>query len=438
MHGPLLLPRTIRATALQLRAHDRSGFQSAWPGILASIDEATSQGAQLLVLPEGTVPAYFLGTRSVNVSEVKAAVADVQQRARRSKCVIAFGAARVQDGKTFNSAYVVNSDGEIAGVADKHFLWHFDRKWFEAGSAVQPVQTSLGALGVMICADGRIPLVAQRLVLAGATILVMPTAWVTSGREPAELENIQADLLAGVRARENGVPFVAANKVGVEAQCIAYCGKSQIIERDGACIALASQDRSEILSASIEIGNKVPNGELCHETMPQQDASSAVLRIALVAEAESLKDSLREIVANTDVDIVVGPGELGRQALEEHGIGAAFVGDETVLNPSGLIAYKKAGYQLVVWETDCPPPWQIRFARTRALELRLYVVTLDRAQHRAYAVDPDGAVLCGTFNGYRVAAFSFNGLRTGDTLVAPYTDILDGLSRAAAASSAVT
>lgn len=434
MHDPPVRPRCVRVAALQLVAHDRNEFQHVWPGILASIDKATSQGAQLLVLPEGTVPGYVLGNQPVNVAQVQAAVDDVQERARRAQCVIAFGAARVHHRKTFNSAYVVNSDGEIAGVADKHFLWHFDRKWFEAGSTLQPVQTSLGSLGVMICADGRIPLVADRLVSAGAAILVMPTAWVTSGRDPTDLENIQADLLASVRARENNVPFVAANKVGVEAQCVAYCGKSQIIERDGSRVALASQHRPEILSAALAIHTALPQATLHGDYPPQQRGSKATLRIALVTDPEHLGNSLSSILENTDADMVVGPGELGRASLERRGVGAAFVGDDKVLSPTGLIAYKEAGYQLIVWETQYESLWQIRFARTRALELRLYVIALDTARDRAYAVGPDGTVVCGTFDGYRVAAFSFNGVRTSETLVAPHTDIMDGLSRAALSS----
>ena len=59
---------------------------------------------------------------------------------------------------------------------------------------------AVGRLGVLICADGRMPGIGRALVDAGAQVLVMPTAWVTSGRNPHELENLQADLLAQVRA----------------------------------------------------------------------------------------------------------------------------------------------------------------------------------------------------------------------------------------------
>ena len=71
----------------------------------------------------------------------------------------------------------------------------------------------------------------------------MPTAWVTSGRDPTSLENVQADLLGRVRAYENRVPFVAANKCGSELGMVAYCGKSQIVDSRGEIVALANQHR---------------------------------------------------------------------------------------------------------------------------------------------------------------------------------------------------
>src|SRR6202011_4601002 len=96
--------------------------------------------------------------------------------------------------------------------------------------------------------------VASTLVAKGAEILIVPTAWVTSGRDPNALENLQADLMAPVRARENGVPLIVANKVGVEARSVAYCGKSQIVAADGSIVALASQDEETTVHGTIAIG----------------------------------------------------------------------------------------------------------------------------------------------------------------------------------------
>ena len=64
----------------------------------------------------------------------------------------------------------------------------------------------------------------------------------------------EREFRVAVRARENGVPLVAANKVGVEARSVAYCGKSQIVAADGSIVALASQDEETTVHGTIAIG----------------------------------------------------------------------------------------------------------------------------------------------------------------------------------------
>jgi len=60
----------------------------------------------------------------------------------------------------------------------------------------------------------------------------------------------------------------------------------------------------------------------------------------------------------------------------------------------------------------------------------MYVVVFDAKAGRAYAVDPDGQIVCGTYGDYKVASFTFDPARTSQTLVAPGTDVLAGLERA--------
>jgi hypothetical protein len=66
------------------------------------------------------------------------------------------------------------------------------------------------------------------------------------------------------------------------------------------------------------------------------------------------------------------------------------------------------------------------------LELRLYILVIDAAAGRAYAVDPDGAVIAGTYDGYRIASFVLDPAKAEQTVVAPGTDVLEGLERVAA------
>ncbi|MBD5657764.1 MAG: carbon-nitrogen hydrolase family protein, partial [Candidatus Eremiobacteraeota bacterium] len=242
----------IPVACIQLRAHDRADFDRSWPNIMMRIEEAGRLGARLIVLPEATVPGYVLGGEPVPAELLDRAAYDVAELARRWKATIVYGSAKLVDGRTYNAAIVVGPDGRELGHAAKQFLWHFDRRWFAAGVTLDPIDTPVGRLGVLVCADGRIPSIAATLVERGAQMLVMPTAWVTSGRDPRALENLQADLLAVVRARENGVPFAVANKCGIELESVAYCGKSALIDAGGAFVARGSERSEEIVFGELE------------------------------------------------------------------------------------------------------------------------------------------------------------------------------------------
>jgi predicted amidohydrolase len=419
--------RPTPVAAVQTRAHDRADFAERWPALLARIAAAAESGARLVVVPEGTVPAYVIGTAPVDPQQSEAAAQDVIAVAARTGATIVYGGARAGERGLANSAYVVTPRG-IAGYADKCFLWHFDRRWFTAGDALEPVDTPAGRLGIFICADGRIPTIGDALVAKGAEVLVVPTAWVTSGRDPRALENVQADLMIPVRARENGVPLVAANKVGVEARSVAYCGKSQILAADGSIVALAAQDEETILYGSVAVGPPIV------DRAPQPprvvrlagDPLPAVLRIAIATHADA---ELRAAASTADADAVLDPHAQPASA------DVALVDDEAMLDPRALVAPRLDGVRLFVWRTSIEAAWVVPFARTRAAELRAYVVVFDSPRRRAFAVDPDGAVVCGTFGALELAAFTFERARTDAWRVAPATDVREALVRAGNLSS---
>jgi predicted amidohydrolase len=406
---------------VQTRAHDRAAFAERWPTLLARIAAAAESGARLIVVPEGTVPAYVIGSAPVDPQQIEAAAQDVIAVASRTGATIVYGGARAGEQGLANSAYVVTPGG-IAGYADKCFLWHFDRRWFTAGDALEPVDTPAGRLGIFICADGRIPTIASTLVAKGAEVLVVPTAWVTSGRDPRVLENIQADLMIAVRARENGVPLVAANKTGVEARSVAYCGKSQILAADGSLVAVAPQDEETVLRGTVAIGASIaglPSAppavtRLAGDPLPQ------LLRIAIAAHADA---ELHASARVADADVVIDPHAQPPSA------DVALVDDEAVLDPRALVAPRLDGVRLFVWRASISADWVVPFARTRAAELRAYVVVFDSPRRRAFAVDPDGAVVCGTFGDFELAAFAFDRARTDVWRVAPATDVREALVR---------
>jgi predicted amidohydrolase len=422
-----VLTRPTPVAAVQTRAHDRAAFTERWPELIARIAAAAESGARLIVVPEGTVPAYVIGTEPVDPQILEDAAKDVIALSARTGATIVYGTARAGAEGLANSGYVVTPRG-IAGFADKCFLWHFDRRWFTAGNRLEPIATPLGRLGVFVCADGRIPTIARTLVARGAEILVMPTAWVSSGRDSRVLENLQADLMIPVRARENGVPLVAANKVGVEARSVAYCGKSQIVAADGTIVALASQDGEETLRATVAIGTPLV---ALDRTLPdvsrmQGVALPATIRIAIAAHADP---ALHALAAIADAALVIDPH--ARPASDD----VALVDDAAMLDPRALVAPRLDGVRLFVWRASDEAAWVAPVARTRAAELRAYVVVLDTLRRRAFAVDPDGTVVCGTFDGFELASFGFERARTETWTVAPATNVREGLERVAALST---
>lgn len=421
------MQRTLRIAALQLRAHDRSAFSERLPALLERI-AAAAAGADLLVVPEGTMPAYVLGDAGLDGAAPEEAIESLRAIARSSRCVIVAGVATVMDRTLRNSAIVIDTDGSIAGRADKIFLWHFDRKWFAPGDELAPIRTSLGVLGVMICADGRMPGIARALVDAGAELLVMPTAWVTSGRNAAALENVQADLLAQVRAFENNVPFVAANKCGVEDAMVAYCGKSQIVDRDGRVVAMASERDEETIAAAIDLQAPAPFRSPLSAPAPRGAALDRSIRLAISPYA--LPTDIERRLNVLDAEVAIAPGAAAGIAALDRSVPSVTLEATAAFDPGTLVAYRMAGYRCVVIVSGDAHPWLERIARARALELRMYAIVLERDQ-RAYAIDPDGVCIAGTFEGFRIASFSLDAQRTQVTAVAPGTDIAAGIERVA-------
>jgi predicted amidohydrolase len=416
--------RSIRVAAIQLEAHDYGAFTHKREQIVASVRAAALQ-ADLVVLPEATFPAYVLGNATVEERAVEAALDQLRDVAMATRTVIVVGAAASNGTGLRNAAFVIDADGSLAGRADKLFLWHFDRRWFEPGDRLAPIATAIGVLGVLVCADGRLPTIARALVERGADALVMPTAWVTSGRNPDALENVQADLLARVRAYENRVPFIAANKCGSELGMVAYCGKSQIVDAHGEIVAIAREREPQTLEASIEFGSRPPR-RAPPATPPAVARVETRTRIAisydpLPADVAVRLEWLDDAYALSPDDRDATPPPLA----------LAWAGDDVVLDPAGLVRYRDAGYSLICWITHVGAPWAERIARARALELRLYLVVFDRSIRRAYAVDPDGSVVAGTFGDFRIASFTYDSRRTAETAVAPGSDVAQGLQRIA-------
>ncbi len=257
------MERTARVALLQLRAFSVDQAEASLAHTLKMIDETVAADRpDIFALPEVTYPGYFLGSRDnlpTGVISPSEACEQIAERARGHGVYIAAGLALdAPDGGFTNSAALFGRDGAIIGRYDKTFLWHFDNKWFAPGDAYPVFETDFGRIGMLICADGRMPEIARSLTLNGAQIIFDLTAWVSGARRPAALSTTQIEHLMRCRAAENGVWIACADKCGIEAESIVYAGQSCVISPRGEIVASLGPDEERALVFDIPIVDAQP------------------------------------------------------------------------------------------------------------------------------------------------------------------------------------
>lgn len=158
-----------------------------------------------------------------------------------------------------NTAVIVDADGSLLGTYRKAHIPQdpgFEEKfYFTPGDSGYPVwKTSYGTLGVLICWDQWYPEAARLMALAGAEILIYPTAIGWLPEEKAELGEAQHCAWETVQrghAVANGCYVAAINRIGTEAGT-EFWGQSFIADPYGQIVARASADHAEILTYDID------------------------------------------------------------------------------------------------------------------------------------------------------------------------------------------
>ncbi|MGE3073490.1 MAG: nitrilase-related carbon-nitrogen hydrolase [Dehalococcoidia bacterium] len=278
--------KPFRVALCQVRAHDIEDAEANLQNLLRALDEAGETGAQLVGLPESSYPAYYL--RDTNpyarsgVRPFKEVCALIGEKAKTYGYWLAAGiAAPGSNEKLTNSALVFGPDGAPHGQFDKSFLWHFDSTWFTPGSEFPVWDMGFATVGILICADGRMPEIARSLTLNGAEVILDLTAWVSAARETSQLSNPQCEYFMPVRAAENGVWVAAADKWGIEAGSIVYAGRSMVINPAGETVALAPSDSETVLAHDLVPMNAdlVPRRPALYRTLTRETSSLPIANV---------------------------------------------------------------------------------------------------------------------------------------------------------------
>ncbi len=197
----------------------------------SKIHSLTDAGAELVVLQELHNGLYFCQTEDTAAFDQAETIPGLSteifgQLAQETKSVIVLSLFEKRAvGLYHNTAVVIEKDGSIAGKYRKMHIpddpAYYEKFYFTPGDlGFNPIQTSVGKLGVLICWDQWYPEAARLMALAGADILIYPTAigWESTDAEDEKNRQLEAWLtVQRGHAVANGIPVVAVNRTGYEA-----------------------------------------------------------------------------------------------------------------------------------------------------------------------------------------------------------------------------
>ena len=198
--------------------------------IIKKIEQLAAQGAQLIVNQELHDSLYFCQSETPDAFDLAIELNEENLKpfmdvAKRCNVVIVTSLfERRAPGLYHNTAVVIEKDGSIAGKYRKMHIpddpAYYEKFYFTPGDlGFQPIQTSLGKLGVLVCWDQWYPEAARLMALAGAEMLIYPTAIGWESTDTPEEKARQLDAWITVQrghAVANGVPVVTVNRVGHE------------------------------------------------------------------------------------------------------------------------------------------------------------------------------------------------------------------------------
>lgn len=239
---------------------------------IEGIAACAAQGAQLVVLQELHTGIYFCqaeDTEKFNMAEpIPGPDTDVFSEAARKYGVVLVSSLfeKRAPGLYHNTAVVFEKDGSIAGKYRKMHIpddpAYYEKFYFTPGDlGFKPIQTSVGKLGVLVCWDQWYPEAARLMALAGAEMLIYPTAIGWESTDPqAEKERQHGAWYTIQRghAVANGLPVITVNRVGHEKDWtevtggIQFWGQSFVAGPQGEVLHLASIDQEENIVVEID------------------------------------------------------------------------------------------------------------------------------------------------------------------------------------------
>jgi N-carbamoylputrescine amidase len=262
--------KSLRVALLQERDH--GSVSANLDAIEVGLREAARGGAQLVLLQELHNGPYFCQHESVDEFERAETIPGPSTQRigalaeELALVVVASLFERRAAGLYHNTAVVFDRKQEICGKYRKMHIpddpAYYEKFYFTPGDlGFAPVPTSLGKLGVLVCWDQWYPEAARLMALAGAELLLYPTAIGWDPTDGDAEKNRQRDAWITVQrghAVANGIPLLACNRFGFEAspdggRGLQFWGSSFVAGPQGELLAQAATDRRELLTVDIDM-----------------------------------------------------------------------------------------------------------------------------------------------------------------------------------------
>lgn len=263
--------QTLKVGLIQMAC--QTDVQANKEKLAARIAEAAAQGARLVVLQELHNTPYFCQTENVehfNLAEpIPGPSTDFfGEVARRHHIVLVTSLfERRAAGLYHNTAVVFENDGTIAGKYRKMHIpddpAYYEKFYFTPGDlGFQPIDTSVGRLGVQVCWDQWYPEGARLMALAGADLLIYPTAIGYESSDTPDEQERQREAWTTVQrghAVANGLPVIAVNRTGHEpdpsgqTHGITFWGSTFVAGPQGEMLYRAPKDEEVVAVVDIDL-----------------------------------------------------------------------------------------------------------------------------------------------------------------------------------------
>ena len=239
---------------------------------VAGVRAAAARGANLVVLQELHATPYFCQTEDPGCFDLAEPVpgpsTETFARLARELGVVLVTSLfeRRAPGLYHNTAAVLDADGSLAGIYRKMHIpddpGYYEKFYFTPGDlGFTPIDTRVGRLGVLVCWDQWYPEAARMMALAGAELLIYPTAIGYDPNDPADERARQREAWITVQrghAVANGVPVVSVNRVGYEPDPSGvgagaeFWGSSFVAGCQGELLAMAGETDEEVLVVELD------------------------------------------------------------------------------------------------------------------------------------------------------------------------------------------